>query len=222
MGWFYGGLARWVGSSRLLSRYRCSSSWGKITLNFFMENSPLRLEWRSPAELAENPRNWRTHPDAQVAALTDVIAEVGWAGACLFNERTQRLIDGHARQKVALLQGADKVPVLVGDWSEEQEAKILATLDPLAAMAEADAGKLDELLREIETGSEAVAKMLEELAEANELLAKSAVPPPVDSSPQLSEAMEYKIVIDCSGEAEQAALLDEFEGRKINCRAMMV
>lgn len=93
--------------------------------------APLRLEYRSPQELADNPRNWRRHPDPQLTALTDVIAEVGWAGACLFNERTGRLIDGHARRKVALQQGAERIPVLVGDWSEDQEAKILATLDRL-------------------------------------------------------------------------------------------
>jgi hypothetical protein len=115
------------------------------------EPLPLRLEWRSPAELAENPANWRTHPEAQVAALTDVIAEVGWAGACLYNERTGRLIDGHARRKVALEKAIPLVPVLVGDWSEEQEKTILATLDPLSALAEADAAKLDALLREVET-----------------------------------------------------------------------
>jgi hypothetical protein len=62
---------------------------------------PLRLEYRSPAELAENPRNWRTHPEAQTRALADVMAEVGWAGALLYNERTRRLIDGHARRKLA-------------------------------------------------------------------------------------------------------------------------
>lgn len=131
------------------------------------EVPPLRLEWRSPAEFAENPRNWRRHPDAQMAALTDAIAEVGWAGACLYNERTNRLIDGHARQKVALAQGADKVPVLVGSWTEEQEAKILATLDPLAAMATADAAALDALLRDVQTGSQPLADMLTKLAEAN-------------------------------------------------------
>ncbi len=128
---------------------------------------PLRLEYRSPAELAENPRNWRRHPPGQVAALTDVIAEVGWAGACLFNEATGRLIDGHARRKVALEQGADKVPVLVGSWTEEQERKILATLDPIGAMASADAVALDALLKEVSTGSEALGQMLTELAEAS-------------------------------------------------------
>ena len=126
---------------------------------------PLRLEWLDPGELAENPANWRRHPGQQLAALTDVISEVGWAGACLFNERTGRLIDGHARRKVALDQGTTKIPVLVGNWTEEQEKKILATLDPLAAMAEADAGQLDALLRDVSTGSEALSAMLTELAE---------------------------------------------------------
>lgn len=132
---------------------------------------PLRLEWRSPAELAENPRNWRTHPAAQVAALTDALAEVGWAGACLYNERTHRLIDGHARKKVALDQGADKVPVLVGNWTEAQEALILATLDPLAAAAGADAAALDSLLRDVQTGSQALGDMLTRLAEEAKIIA---------------------------------------------------
>jgi DNA modification methylase len=124
----------------------------------------LRLEWRSPEELAENPRNWRTHPAGQLTALTDIIAEVGWAGACLFNERTGRLIDGHARRKIALDQGCEKVPVLIGSWDEATEAKILATLDPIGAMAQADTAKLEALLREVSTGSEAVQDLLDELA----------------------------------------------------------
>jgi DNA modification methylase len=127
-------------------------------------DSPLRLEWRSPAELAENPRNWRRHPPAQVSALSDAIGEVGWAGACLYNERTGRLIDGHARRKVALEQGCERVPVLVGSWDEAQEAKILATLDPLSAMAEADAQALEALLAGVQTGSAPLLAMLADLA----------------------------------------------------------
>src|SRR5438552_14111717 len=103
---------------------------------------PLRLEWWVPDRLTDNPLNWRKHPDKQLSALKDVLADVGWAGALLYNERTKRLIDGHARKRISTA----KVPVLVGSWSEEQELKILATLDPLAAMAEADKDALDALL----------------------------------------------------------------------------
>lgn len=131
------------------------------------ETPPLRLEWIDPAELAANPKNWRVHPENQVAVVTDAIAECGWAGAALYNEQTGRLIDGHLRQKVGLAQGAKKIPVLVGSWTEQQEAKILATLDPSAGLAECDQQKLDELLREIDTGSPALQEMLAKLAEEN-------------------------------------------------------
>jgi DNA modification methylase len=129
---------------------------------------PLRLEYRDPAELQKNPRNWRKHPEAQVTALRDVIAEVGWAGALLYNERTNRLIDGHARQE--LFAGKAKVPVLVGSWTEAQERLILATLDPLAAMAEASKQALDELLKNTQTDSEALQAMLAELAQNHGLV----------------------------------------------------
>jgi ParB-like chromosome segregation protein Spo0J len=140
----------------------------------------LRLEWRDPAELAENPRNWRRHPEPQMAALTDVLAEVGWAGACLYNERTGRLIDGHARRKVALEQGAARVPVLVGDWDEAQEATILATLDPLGAMAQADNQRLGELLRELRDGGAALDRLGWPDHKADPILAADWSPPAVE------------------------------------------
>lgn len=152
-----------------------------------MTEPTLRLEWLSPAELAENPSNWRRHPNAQLAALTDVIAEVGWAGACLYNETTGRLIDGHARRKVALDQGTDKVPVLVGSWTEEQERKILATLDPLAAMAEADNDRLDALLRHVQTGSEALAGMLSKMAADEGIVPPDFQPVGIEEQGRLDE-----------------------------------
>jgi hypothetical protein len=123
---------------------------------------PLRLEYVDAATLDDNPANWRRHSDGQLQALADVIADVGWAGALLYNETTGRLIDGHARKKIA---AKGDVPVLIGSWTEEQERKILATFDPLAAMAEADSEALEKLLAEVETESEAVQAMLDELAE---------------------------------------------------------
>jgi hypothetical protein len=151
------------------------------------------LEWVEAQSLQENPRNWRRHPELQLQALQDVIAEVGWAGVLLWNERTGRLIDGHARKRIA----RGKVPVLVGSWSEEQEKKILATLDPLAALAEADATQLDALLRDVQTGSTAVTQLLAQLAAQNGL----EPPPEVPAEPQSPEefaaygedlATEYK------------------------------
>lgn len=116
---------------------------------------------RVPAsELLPNPKNWRTHPKAQQDALRGVLAEVGMADAVLARELEDgslMLIDGHLRAETA----ADAmVPVLILDVNEAEADKILATLDPLTAMAESDAAKLDELLRNVDTGSEALQMLI--------------------------------------------------------------
>jgi len=128
----------------------------------------LRLEWVEAGTLTANPDNWRRHPKGQITALQAVIEDpaVGWTGALLFNEKTGRLIDGHARRKI--VDESAVVPGLIGSWSEEAERKILATLDPLAAMAEADAEALKGLLETVDLSGEALAGLEMELAAALE------------------------------------------------------
>lgn len=111
---------------------------------------PLRLEWIEAGSLTENPNNWRRHSQEQLQSLRELLDDpaVGWAGACLFNERTGRLIDGHARREV--VDPKTPVPVLVGDWSEEAGAKILATLDPVGAMATGDAAAYEALVARVQ------------------------------------------------------------------------
>lgn len=118
----------------------------------------------SASELLPNPKNWRTHPQAQKDALRGVLAEVGIADAVLARETPGglMLIDGHLRAETV---SDAMLPVLVLDVTEAEADKLLAALDPLASMAESDSQKLDALLREIDTGSEAVQQMLADLAD---------------------------------------------------------
>ncbi len=117
------------------------------------------------SELIANPKNWRTHPDAQKAAMRGILAEVGYVDALMARELpggTLQLIDGHLRADVS----PDAiVPVLVVDLDEAEAAKVLATFDPLAAMAETNAVALDELLRELDVGDAALQEMLAGLAD---------------------------------------------------------
>lgn len=120
---------------------------------------------RVPAgELLPNERNWRKHPKAQQEALQGILAEIGYAGALIAYETPKglKLIDGHLR---ASTTPETMVPVLVLDVDDAEAAKLLASLDPLAAMAEADAGALNSLLRDVQTGNQALADMLTNLAE---------------------------------------------------------
>jgi DNA modification methylase len=114
---------------------------------------------RVPAgELRPNPKNWRKHPQSQHDALRGVLAEVGIADALLarqLDDGSLMLIDGHLRADV---DPATQWPVLILDVSEAEADKLLA------AMAESDTKALDALLREVNTSSEAVARMLADLA----------------------------------------------------------
>ncbi len=129
------------------------------------KQKPLRLEWLTPEELADNPLNYRLHPTDQVSGIKGALSEVGWAGALLFNESTNRLIDGHLRKGLpAELMVDGKVPVLIGSWTEDQERLILASLDPLAAMAEVDKDMLAQLMDGLEADTEGLKGVLEGLA----------------------------------------------------------
>ena len=100
-------------------------------------------------ELEKNPRNWRKHPKIQQDALTAMLAEVGYAGALIARELADgslQLIDGHLR---ASLDGNQIVPVLVTDLNEVEADQLIATLDPIAAMAESDDKVLQELLDDL-------------------------------------------------------------------------
>jgi ParB-like chromosome segregation protein Spo0J len=144
---------------------------------------------RVPAsELKPNPKNWRTHPQAQADALRGVLAEVGIADAVLARELEDgslMLLDGHLRVET---MGDQVLPVLVLDVNEAEGDKVLATLDPLAAMAESDAAKLDAILRDVDTGSPELQQMLADLAEeaglykdeAKEVVEDEVPEPPVD------------------------------------------
>lgn len=114
-------------------------------------------------DLKDHPANWRRHPERQRAALAALLEEVGYAGALLARREggSLVLIDGHLRKS---LDPDQIVPVLVVDVSAEEAEKLLASLDPLAALARPDPEALARLLERVKTSSEALADLLEGLA----------------------------------------------------------
>jgi hypothetical protein len=170
--------------------------------------------------LRPNPRNWRTHPQAQRDALRGVLAEVGYAGALLARELPDgalELIDGHLRAETTPDQ---EVPVLVLDLSDEESDKLLAVLDPLAAMAESDGQALSDLLAQVETQNDAVRAMLDNLLAQEpppaELEDENAEPPEVE----IAEA--FQVVVECRDEREQRELYERLASEGFKCKLMML
>lgn len=119
----------------------------------------------APDQLAANPRNWRIHPRPQADALAGVLDEVGWVGDVLVNRTTGFVVDGHLRVSLALQRDEPTIPVRYVELTEAEEALVLATFDPISAIAATDRDQLDALLRDVSTGEAAVQSMLAEMAE---------------------------------------------------------
>lgn len=143
-------------------------------------------------ELVENPKNWRKHPEGQRAALRQMVEQIGFAGAELARvlpDGRLMLIDGHLRK--ATFKSA-VLPVLVTDLDEREADALLATFDPIGAMAEADNAKLEALLKEVQAEFDNVETMLEEVAAAFDVNLHDDDEPADDPGAQIDKAEELQ------------------------------
>jgi DNA modification methylase len=179
---------------------------------------------RVPASaLQPNPKNWRTHPAKQKAALSGLLKEIGYADALLARELPGgqlQLVDGHLRKETT---PNETVPVLVLDLTEAEADKLLATLDPLAGWAGRDDGALKALLATVATDDAGLAKLLQELGkDASQL---GATDPDTETQPEdtdikLGELFElgaHRLMCGDSTKLEDVAAL--LNGEKPNLMA---
>lgn len=169
------------------------------------------------SQLRPHPKNWRTHPAAQQNALRGVLAEIGYADALVARELPDgslELIDGHLRAETT---PDAEVPVLVVDLDDDEAAKLLAVLDPLAGLAETNEEMLSELLGQVETESAALRELLDGMLRVPELAADGAVQEP---PPEVELRDAYQVVIECRDEAEQQAVYERMTEEGYKCRLL--
>ena len=102
-------------------------------------------------DLKTNPQNPVDHNEVQRDALRGILAEVGFAGAVLARELEDgslELIDGHLRQ--GEFDDDQEVPTLILDVSQEEAAKLLASINPIAQMVSINTQKMSDLTASLE------------------------------------------------------------------------
>jgi hypothetical protein len=176
-----------------------------------------------PSDLINHPDNFRGHPVAQREALEAAIEEVGFVGEVLVSRRSGRILDGHLRVAEAIRTGQAVVPVgWIDCQSDEDEAAILATHDPIGAMATADRQKLAELAAKAQVQADPLKVMLAGLAARSKR-------EPVDDAPEgrvvgaafgpqgggrgghlgAVDDLVHPLVVECRSETEAEELLEE-------------
>jgi DNA modification methylase len=121
----------------------------------------------NPKDLIPHPLNWRGHPGYQASALAGVLDDVGWVQSVVVNRTTGRLVDGHLRVELAKRRGELEIPIVEVELSEAEETLILATLDPIAAMAKAHGDRLRAVLESIHSPNTDVQALVEDIAHRN-------------------------------------------------------
>lgn len=134
------------------------------------------------------------------------LRELGWIAAVIENVRTGNLIDGHERVWQALAANED-VPYLQVDLSEDEEKLALAVFDPITGMAETDTALLDQLLREVNTGDEALQQLLAEMAEDAGIVPSSTGAGDDTGSGNYRE--QYGVIVICDDEAHQEQVFND-------------
>jgi DNA modification methylase len=146
----------------------------------------------SPAELVANPLNWRLHPRGQQQAMAAVLTDIGWVDDVIVNRTTGHIVDGHLRVELALARHEPTVPVTYVELSEAEERTILATFDPIGAMAHGDKERLAQLIGELAPSDPAIEAVVADLARANGLALRMGLTDP-DALPPLPDPAEVYV-----------------------------
>ena len=170
-------------------------------------------------DLVPHELNPRLHSEDQRAALAALYDEVGFARSLLAYELPDgrlKLIDGHLRQS---MDPDMEVDVEVLDVDDAEARALLLSIDPLARLADYDAGKLDALRAVTDADSDALANLWRSIASAGAAVEKTLARAGRAAAPGPPE--QYLVLIECADESEQVALLQRFQAEGLKCRALL-
>lgn len=193
----------------------------KSSENGQWKNRLIDVPSKPASEFKANPLNFRIHPPKQQAAVVGSLKQSGWVQPVLVNRTTGHTLDGHERIDEALANNNALVPYIEVEISEEEEGVVIASLDPIAALAKINEDKLEEIFVNINVQNQDLLQFLNELAEDNGILfgdhqpkytrnIKAPIYKPKNKKPKLSDLFDDTKYQELVGEINRSDL-DEKE-----------
>jgi hypothetical protein len=169
--------------------------------------------------LVPHELNPRRHPDVQRAALAALYEEFGFARSLLAYELPDgrlKLIDGHLR---AQMDSEQEVEVEILDVSDAEARALLLSIDPLAQLADYDAGVVDHLRHITVTDNDALHNLWQSVA-ASAATTEAALAE-ARNKPSRNLPEQYLVLVECADEQAQAKLLERLRGDGFTCKSLM-
>ena len=184
-------------------------------------------------QLNEASYNPRTIDPKAAAGLAASLRKFGDLSGIVWNRRSGNLITGHQRWKqlrteygkelnfdkgrqVVVAPDGSEWPVRVVDWHLTKEKAANVAANNTFIQGDFDDERLAVLLMEVEEGD---ADLFSSVM-LSSLVAKKKGQEEVDTSPQLA-GLQYRVVVTCQSEEDQAALILRLEGESYECKALM-
>jgi hypothetical protein len=190
---------------------------------------PLAIVYRALRELLPYVGNSRTHTARQIAKLTASLARFGWTNPILIADNG--IIAGHARLRAAIgmAEKGAAIPRNPDPWAaptidlsalspEERRAYVIAD----NRLAE-DAGWDRDLLLSEMTGLRDGGFDLS-LTGFNtiELTTMFGTDNSGAGGQQLDDGMQFQVIVECDGEAHQAAMMERLKAEGLKCRPLIL
>jgi hypothetical protein len=174
----------------------------------------MKYERRRLDELTPSPDNPRSITKAAKKALAASIKRFGFVQPVIVNETTGNVVGGHQRLEVLREQGATEVDVVVGEWSEAEERALNVTLNNLAVQ-----GQFVDVASYLSTTEDLGLAAFRELR--LDTLIFEDKNEHVDGDRDI-RTLEYRLVIMCESEEQQATLFEEFEAKGLEVKVVIV
>jgi ParB-like chromosome segregation protein Spo0J len=176
------------------------------------------VERRKVSDLTPYARNARKHSDKQIEQIVASIKQWGWTIPILVDE-DGTIIAGHGRLMAANKMGLDDVPVMVArGWTQAQKHSYVLADNQIATNAGWDQELLALELADLKQADFDLTVLGFSDREINRSL-QSLLPETADSI--LSEDLQFRVVVDCASEDQQAELLSRLEAEGLKCRALI-
>ena len=139
------------------------------------------------SDLVLDPANARTHNDANLAGITGSLHVYGQRKPIVVNSRTNVIEAGNGTVLAARKLGWDFIAAVFVDDDPSTAAGFSISDNRTAELAEWNPEALDALLRDVNTGNEALQEMLADLAEAAGIIPPNFEPGNEDDQGKLDE-----------------------------------
>lgn len=173
--------------------------------------------------LAINIDEVHTHPSnvrqGDIGAISESLKAHGQYRPIVYQQSTKRILAGNHTYKAAKALGWTHIAATPIVCDDEQALRILLADNKANDLATYDEPELIELLKQLADTNEGLLGTLFDGDELDSLIADNShfEQPTGDTNPQLGE-VRFGVVVDVSGQDEQATLLEQLQGQGWSAR----